>query len=66
MPVGIIASVIVSPLISLFFLLGIIFILTGLMFPFLSVIYGIIINILFTVIIFFVKIFALVPPVNFN
>ncbi len=57
-PVGIIASVIVSPLVTLFIYTGIILIIISLICPFLAEVSGIFMNLLYTVIKFIVHIFS--------
>ena len=57
-PIGIIATVIVSPLISLFFVLAVVGIVFSLIIPFLSPIFSVILNVLYCLIMFFVRFFA--------
>ncbi len=64
-PVGIIASLVVTPLATLFVSSGLWFVLAGCLVPFLSVPLGVIMNWLYEAIIFLVAFFARVPPVVF-
>lgn len=64
MPIGIIASTIVSPLVTIFLTLSLFSIILSLALPFLSPLFGGILNVLYSVIVFFVQWFAGVPPVN--
>ena len=66
MPIGILSSVIVSPLISFFLTLSLFAIILSLLFPFFSNFFGIILNLLYKCIVGIVKIFALVPPLDFS
>lgn len=65
MPIGIISTVVISPLISNFLTLSLIGIILSLIFPVFSKFFGIILNLLYKCIIVLVKIFALVPPIDF-
>lgn len=65
-PVGIISSVIVSPLITFFIYAGLILFLISLIIPFFSGISGIFMNLIYTVITFFVKIFASFPGITIS
>lgn len=64
-PVGIISTVIVSPLISMFLTLAIFAIIISLCFPFCAEILGSILNACFCCIMFFVKLFAAFPAITF-
>ncbi len=66
MPVGIISSLFVSPLVTLFLTLGLAAIFLSLIMPFFAGFFGGIIQILYKVIQFFVDIFALFPPLTFS
>ncbi len=65
MPIGIISSTIVSPLINCFLALSLFGIVFSLCIPFLSPLFGCILEVIYKVIVFFVNFFALVPPVKF-
>ena len=60
-PVGIIASVIVSPLISAFLILGLAAIFISLLFPFAGFIFSYFLNAFYDLIFFIIRIFALFP-----
>ncbi len=64
-PIGIIASLLVTPLATLFVTSGLWFVLAGCLVPFLSMPLGVIMNKLYEAIIFLVAFFARVPPVVF-
>ncbi len=60
-PIGIIASVIVSPLISAFLILGLAAIFISLLFPFTGFIFSYFLNAFYDLIFFIIRIFALFP-----
>ena len=60
-PIGIIASVIVSPLISAFLILGLAAIFISLLFPFAGFIFSYFLNAFYDLIFFIIRIFALFP-----
>lgn len=64
MPIGIVASMIVSPLITLFLTSAIVFIVIALCIPFLSPVFSGILSLQYKVIIFFVELFSKVPPIT--
>ncbi len=66
MPSGIMASVVVSPLVSVFFCTSIAFIIISIVFPILSPICCCIINAFYAIIIWCVKFFALFPRISLN
>jgi competence protein ComEC len=66
MPIGIIASCVVSPLITVFLTLALLFIICSLCIPFLSPLFGGILSILYKMIVFFVNLFAKAPPIIFS
>ncbi|UTC63500.1 ComEC/Rec2 family competence protein [Treponema sp. OMZ 787] len=61
-PIGIIASVVISPLISAFLIFGLAAIFISLLFPFTGFIFSYLLNGFYDVIYFFIKIFAIVKP----
>nr|WP_303935352.1 ComEC/Rec2 family competence protein [Treponema denticola] len=63
-PIGIIASVIVSPLISAFLILGLGAIFISLLFPFAGFIFSYFLNAFYDLIFFIIRIFALFPPMT--
>ncbi|MBP5451345.1 MAG: ComEC/Rec2 family competence protein, partial [Treponema sp.] len=63
-PVGIIATVFAAPLISVFLALAIAGIILSLCMPFLSTVFGAIMNLLYGVIVWIVGLFASCPPVT--
>lgn len=65
MPIGILSTLVISPMISNFLTLSLIGIILSLIFPVFSKSFGIILNLLYKCIIALVKIFALVPPIDF-
>ena len=65
MPVGIIASVVVSPMVTFFLTVGVFSIAICLVMPFLSPLFGCIMKVLYMVIVTAVKTFAFFPPVKF-
>lgn len=65
-PVGIVASVFTSPLISIFMFLSVTGIVFSLFFPFLSPLFGAILNLCYGGITFLVSIFSAVPPIEFT
>ena len=66
MPIGILSSVVISPLVSFFLTLALFAIILSLLFPFLANFFGIILNLLYKCIVGIVKVFALVPPLDFS
>lgn len=64
MPIGIIATIFVSPLITLFIYIGLVLILICLIFPPLNIFAGLIMNFLYNIIELLVSFFALAPGVN--
>ncbi|UTC67780.1 MULTISPECIES: ComEC/Rec2 family competence protein [unclassified Treponema] len=60
-PIGIIASVIISPLISVFLIMGIAAIFISLLFPFTGFIFSFLLNIVYDFIFILIQIFAQVP-----
>ena len=62
-PIGIISSTIVSPLITFFLTVSLIAIVLSLCIPFLSPLFGSILNKLYIVIVYFVELFAKVRPI---
>ena len=65
-PIGIISTVFISPLISFFLVLALIFIILSLAIPFLSPLFGSIISVVYSVIVWIVRLFAKVPPIDLN
>lgn len=65
MPVGIVSSVVVSPLVSLFLALAVCGILASLALPFLSPLFGTVLNWLYAALLGLVELFSRVPPVVF-
>ena len=65
-PIGIISSVVVSPLISVFLTLSIFGILFSILFPFLSSYFYSIINTLYTLIVYLVSLFSKCPAIKFS
>ena len=65
-PIGIVSTVFVSPLISIFLTLSLIFIILSLAIPFLSPLFGSIMGIIYSVIVWCVRIFASVPSIDLN
>ena len=63
-PIGIIASVIVSPLISAFLILGLGAIFISLLFPFTGFIFSYFLNAFYDLIFFIIRTFALFPPMT--
>lgn len=63
-PVGIVATVIVSPVVSIFMTVSLVFIVTGFLFPFLSPVFGSIMDTIYGGLAFIVRIFAKVPPIK--
>ncbi|HAK69324.1 MAG TPA: hypothetical protein DCM57_06650 [Treponema sp.] len=63
-PIGIVSTVFVSPVVSLFLTLSVIFIILSLAIPFLSPAFGVIMNTLYKLIVSLVSVFARVPPVQ--
>lgn len=63
-PIGLVASVIVSPIVTLFLTVSLFFILVALAMPFLSPLFGDILCLLYKAIMFFVNLFACVPPIS--
>ncbi|MCR5218433.1 ComEC/Rec2 family competence protein [Treponema sp.] len=63
-PGGILASVIVSPLASFFILAALVSVILSLFIPFLSPLFGIIMNLLYEVIIFTVRLFTFIPCIK--
>ena len=63
-PVGIVASVIVSPLISAFLILGLGAIFISLLFPFTGFIFSYFLNVFYNLIFFIIRIFALFPLIT--
>lgn len=63
-PIGIIASIIVSPLISAFLILGLGAIFISLLFPFTGFIFSYFLNAFYDLIFFIIRIFALFPPMT--
>lgn len=63
-PIGIIATVIVSPLISLYLLIGFIFTILVLLCPPFLIPLGVLLNLLYNIIDFMVCLFAKVPPLS--
>ena len=62
-PIGVIATVFVAPLISIFFALSLIAVILSLCMPFLSDAFGGILNLFYNCIVWMVSFFALCPPV---
>ncbi|MBP5358257.1 MAG: ComEC/Rec2 family competence protein [Treponema sp.] len=62
-PIGVIATIFVAPLISIFFALSIIAVILSLCMPFLSDAFGGILNVFYNCIVWIVGLFALCPPV---
>lgn len=65
-PIGIIATTIISPLISIFIYSGLIFIVISLIFPILSSYSGILLNFEYTIIKYLVGFFSLAPRISFE
>ncbi|MCQ2240633.1 ComEC/Rec2 family competence protein [Treponema sp.] len=65
MPCGILASVVVSPLVSLFIFVALLSIILCLVMPFLAPAFGCIMNAIYKVIALTVQLFAFVPPLKF-
>ena len=63
-PIGIIASIVVSPLISAFLILGLAAIFISLLFPFTGFIFSYFLNAFYDLIFFIIRIFALFPPMT--
>ncbi len=63
-PIGIIASIVVSPLISAFLILGLGAIFISLLFPFTGFIFSYFLNAFYDLIFFIIRIFALFPPMT--
>lgn len=63
-PIGIIASIVVSPLISAFLILGLGAIFMSLLFPFTGFIFSYFLNAFYDLIFFIIRIFALFPPMT--
>ena len=63
-PIGIIASIVVSPLISAFLILGLVAIFISLLFPFTGFIFSYFLNAFYDLIFFIIRIFALFPPMT--
>ena len=63
-PIGIIASIVVSPLISAFLILGLGAIFISLLFPFTGFIFSYFLNAFYDLIFFIIQIFALFPPMT--
>ncbi len=66
MPIGIIASLVISPMVTIFLTTSLIAILLGLFLPFLSPAFGAILNIMYTAISLPLSFFACVPPITFR
>jgi len=66
MPIGIIASMIVSPLITFFLTISLLFIIVSLCIPFLSPAFGYILQAVYKIIMFFVNSFSQAAPVVIN
>ena len=65
-PIGIIATTVISPLISIFIYSGLFFIIISLIFPILSSYSGILLNFEYTIIKYLVGFFSLAPRISFE
>lgn len=66
MPCGIVSTVVVSPMVSLFIFLSLISIFLCLILPFLAPLFGCIMNLFYEIIAATVHVFAFVPPLSFK
>lgn len=65
-PVGIVSTVFVSPLINIFITISLVFMVLSFAFPFLSSVFGSIMNGYYGAVAWIVKVFAKVPPISFD
>ncbi|UTY28744.1 ComEC/Rec2 family competence protein [Treponema putidum] len=63
-PIGIIASVVISPLISAFLILGLAAVFISVLFPFTGFIFSFLLNGFYNLIFFLIRLFNLVPPIK--